>query len=705
MLTLSAILLTTPLMLWGLAASSMPFVAHLLNRRAQQRITFPTIRFLQQAAASQSRLFRFRRWVLLALRCLAIAAIAAAFTRPMWSSSLMAAPSSDSRVSLIIVIDASASAAQRPGGETLMAREIAAAQRLLTDPAIQSANVIYAGAKPRPAFTDLVPNVDALSADVSRAQPTQERADLLAAVALASDMLASRGGDLRIALLSDMQKTNWDELIARGGLAGLAQKNIHLTLIPIDAPPAANLALSRPRSIPARPVVGPPARLVVTVTNFSDHPQTAAVSLSIDGSPAGSARAVLEPWQQQDLAIEATFPAAARHQAIFTLPDDDLAADNRVNLVVESVARVPILLIADDNPADPTGSSYYITRALAPRGDSSGFDVRRAPAAMVTAASLQNTEAVILGESTRLGDPAAAAIRDYVAAGGGLLMFCGEGPVPANALALQHAAGKEPLLPWLPTMIRDFADDENAAIVDGAWSSTALAAFDEASQHALAAIRFNRRYTVSEPLAGAVSLLRYDSASPALSVQNYRRGRVMLASFSPTPRWGDLVKHGSFVALLHGLVSDLRPRLGARPPAVVGQTLSLPVDPAALDPDAPPIRVTAPTGNPAAAQTIHSRDHDEAILDRIDSAGFYAVDQGPRRLALVAANVDERESDLRRIEPGVLAALKESNPLAVETAAEASAMGPAGRPLWPHLVVAAMALLGLEMLLLNMWKR
>lgn len=76
MITFAAISLTTPLMLWGLGLLMLPVIAHLLNRHIRRQIVFPTIRLLRQTAASQSKLFRLRRWILLAIRCLFVALIA-----------------------------------------------------------------------------------------------------------------------------------------------------------------------------------------------------------------------------------------------------------------------------------------------------------------------------------------------------------------------------------------------------------------------------------------------------------------------------------------------------------------------------------------------------------------------------------------------------------------------------------------------------
>src|SRR5579863_5059373 len=81
---LAFIELTTPAMLGGMALLSLPVIAHLLNRRARRAVVFPTLQLLRASMATQSWLYRLRRWILLCLRCLAAAMIVFAFCRPVW---------------------------------------------------------------------------------------------------------------------------------------------------------------------------------------------------------------------------------------------------------------------------------------------------------------------------------------------------------------------------------------------------------------------------------------------------------------------------------------------------------------------------------------------------------------------------------------------------------------------------------------------
>ena len=70
-------------LLAGLLAAAIPIAVHLMSRRKPQRVVFPATRFLKpQLESSRSRL-RVQRWWLMALRILAVAALALALSRPL----------------------------------------------------------------------------------------------------------------------------------------------------------------------------------------------------------------------------------------------------------------------------------------------------------------------------------------------------------------------------------------------------------------------------------------------------------------------------------------------------------------------------------------------------------------------------------------------------------------------------------------------
>src|SRR5262245_64573848 len=73
-----------PLFLAGLAALSIPVIIHMIHRERKTVVEFPSLMFLQRIPYKSVRRQKLRHILLLALRCLAIAMLVAAFARPFF---------------------------------------------------------------------------------------------------------------------------------------------------------------------------------------------------------------------------------------------------------------------------------------------------------------------------------------------------------------------------------------------------------------------------------------------------------------------------------------------------------------------------------------------------------------------------------------------------------------------------------------------
>lgn len=75
-------------LIFGLAATAVPVVLHLLSRREPRTVVFPSVRFLTKRFESNRSRLQVRRWWLLALRIAALAMLALALARPAIHRSL-----------------------------------------------------------------------------------------------------------------------------------------------------------------------------------------------------------------------------------------------------------------------------------------------------------------------------------------------------------------------------------------------------------------------------------------------------------------------------------------------------------------------------------------------------------------------------------------------------------------------------------------
>lgn len=709
--------LTTPLLLAGLGLLALPIVAHLLARHSRRRVVFPSIALLTAAVASQSRFYRMRRLILLLLRLAAVACIVLAFTRPVWlDASLAAAGMNDKAAGVVILIDRSASTGQQDGGVALMERLRGAADRALDSlrPGVDVANLVYADAVPDASFPRLSPNLPGLRQELQQLQPTPERADFPAALELAGRLLGEHSGPRRLVIVSDLQASNWSEALADASTALLLPSGTVASVTPVAGDAPSNLGLSNPRHFPAQPLPGQDCELTIHVSSFSNSAAQPRVTLET-GGPEGSDNVVdqtvsLAAGEARDVTFTVRMPESGPLLAEFSIPRDGLDTDNRAWLVVQSSGRMPVLVVSDDSPDEPGTAAFYMQRALMPRGDDSDrFDVRAIRPADLSPQTLAGVSAVFVGYVGNLPEDSARHLVEFIDGGGGVVWFCGEGPVARQLETLQSAAGDREILPWPPGVLQT-ADPraEPLHITSGRWQSRWFREFDEQSQIAVAQIRFTQTWSTPAPFPETEVLLSFSNGRPALGSRLFGQGQLLVANFSPESASSDLGRHGTFVAWMQILASALTPNVVTARTSPPGVPCRFP-QPFRPDQVTGTPNVLAPNGAPVLAIASPSGDAVHVEIPEPRQAGIYRLqDAAGALLAATAVNVDPRESDLRRLSPDDIARSLSGRGVAVEQQVAAGwepILDLAGRPMWGEFLVVALVAIGLELFLLGLWRR
>jgi hypothetical protein len=696
-----------PAMLGGLALAGLPVIAHLMHRKPRVYLVFPTLRLLREAAATTSRMAKLRRWLLLLLRCLLVACVAAAFAQPIWRSAQAAA--AGQAVAVVIVIDASASSQQEAGGVRFWHSMQASAERVLSSlqPGTDVANVVEATGRPRTLLPRLSTNLTTLSREVQQLQPGFERADLPQAVTLAAEQLSQHGGVKRLVILSDLQRSNWNDLALRS--QAVLPTGTQITIVDAKSDPPPNVALSEPRVSPPQPLANQAVQLAVRVTNFASRERQARLSAVVDGKDLPPQTVVLKPGEDRDVVFAGQFPEPGTHAVEFFTSLDGFPPDDRASLVVTATDRLPVLIVSDDLPTDAGSGTFFLARALAPTSTPEDrFEVRQVIGRDLAAADVSHAGLIFVGYLGELDEPGAKRLLEFVQQGGSVVVFCGEGAVARHLETLETVARPTGILPWtVGSQRRLDAVDDALTISAGKWGTRLLREFDESSQFALARVRFQRPYTVAEVSPETEILLSYSDETPALGRRAVGTGQLLLANFSPSLISSDLGKHGVFVALMQMLSQELRPAAEIQAVSRVGEPLRFPslVVPAGMARAeiVAPDQTVRPVVLPGAGEPL------QAVLDRTVLPGLYELRGDGKALRHSAVRLDPRESDLSRTSPEEILARLQSTGTATLAGATADDWLPLadlhGRPLWPWCFAAAMGAFAMELLLLAMWRK
>ena len=708
-----------PAYLWGLLAVALPILVHLFNQRRPRPLAFGAIEFVLRSQRQKARRLRLRQILLLALRCLLIAAVALALSRPSLKPKGAQTAQATGPQATALVLDASLSMRYRIGGKTLFERArqeaLSALDRLGPD---EPATVgLCAGASGFAGGGPAAPSFDRLAARrfLQAAQPTFLGSDLSSCMTAAAKALGeSPVAGKRIIAFTDLA-AHGIRLDAPAPLvppppgSPPGAQGIKPNIVLVDAAQGAALPNAAVIATAVRPAASLGARGYEVVATIANHAAQAAtglqVSLKIGQNTVAKGFVDVPAHGTAKKTLGAVLPAGvvlgrvelAREEA------QGLDEDDGQDFIVH-VPRDVKALVVDGSPASlrTRDEAFFVEAALAPARTFGRIVSQTLDADAAANASLDGYDVVLL---LNVPPPPRAFIEKLRSAvkGRGLGLFIALGD-HVDPDAYNDAFGD--LLPRPLHLIKTAAEpgaqdaDEHAArfgVVE--WAHPLFRVFGPAEREGLQSAR-TYRYALLKPgpSSQAHVLAFYDDGAPALIESRVGQGRVLLYTSTASRSWTDWPIRVSFLPVLQQAVSWLASALEdkAPAPAAVGAERAVQA-PQGLVVE----QVLGPDGKPAPLRR-EKQDEADAIAGPLVMPGLYRPQLGPPRgtphedlsLAFVAL-ADPKESDLSRVDEAELKAQLGGAGSAQVAASSEAAQGAHGTPLWSGLLLlGALALLG-----------
>ncbi len=677
-----------PAFLAALGALAIPVIVHLVNRERREVVAFPSLMFLRKVSYRAVRRQKLRHLLLLAMRCLSLAIIAAAFARPFFTRRSAALAAVGGGREIVVLLDRSYSMGY---GDRWRRATDAARQAVAGLGAADRATLVGFDATPR-VLTPPTSDARRLAAALSAARPADGDTRYAPALQLAARILGGSNLPRReVVLISDFQRRGWNRPEAVSLPKGARLSTVDVSS-PVSADAAvASVAVARDSS-GGRPVITVSARL----TNTGGSAAARQAALELNGRVMQT-KAVSIPAAG---ALQVTFAAlpvpATTSRGVVRLTPDALAADDRYQFTISPDAALSVLLV---EPAQPRqDQSLFATRALS-LATRPAMRVDGVRADALRPADLAGRSLVILDEVAPPAAALRARLRDFVAAGGGLVI------VPGDTRADWSA-----FLPVSVGTVVDRAADGGATLASIDYGSPVFELF--AAPHAgdFTAARF-LRYRALRVSGDTGVIARFDNGDPALVVRGLGAGRVAMWASSLDTWWNDLPLQPVWVPFLHQLAKGVGRFTDSRNAYTIGEVLDLTrhseLVPASAGPAAsrPSMDVVSPDGN-------HTRlaPGDQRPAISLDEQGFYEIRAvgGPASPgAPVAVNVDPAEADLSHMPPAELVAAVGADTSSRAAAGEEQTLEQRERSqtLWWYLLLGAMVLLAAETVLANRLSR
>ena len=624
-----------PLFFAALAALSVPVLIHMIQRQRTEVIEFPSLMFVRKIPFHSLRRQRIRHWLLLLLRCAALALLIAAFTRPFFRSAALAAVGGGSR-EVVILVDRSYSMGY--DGRWERARD--AARGVVRDlGADDQATIIFfdsgaeSGAR---STTDRASQLAAIDAAELGAGTTRFGPALQLAQGILED---SDQPLLEVALISDFQRVGVDSaantLLPPGTV-----------LIPISVSEDAAVAnVSVAGASVQRDLFSGRERAAVTARLANRGNETVEnlrvslelnerelESLSVTIEPNSPATVTFSPFTLEETATPVSVRAAAD-----ALPHDDV-----FHFTVAPGDLVPVLLIASPGAAD---ANLYLQRALA-IGTSPSFELTVRSVDQVTLADVAAASVIVLNDVGLPDGQIGTAITRFVEAGGGVWIALGE--------RVRWPGDNLTLLPG-PIDAPADRDGRGGAIGFVDYSHPVFGVFSAPRSGDLTAPRFLRYRPLAVTPETSV-LARFDNGAPALVEHPVGEGRVLIWTSTIDNFWNDFVLKATYLPFAHKVVEYLAGYAAPTPYLTAGQVLDLAEYPGASGLDA--LSPNLVVRDPSEDRVEIGRDGRPGFIE-LSEQGFYEVrdtgaDAPP---VVVAVNVDLSESNLERVDPEELVAM------------------------------------------------
>jgi hypothetical protein len=472
---------------------------------------------------------------------------------------------------------------------------------------------------------------------------------------------ASRRPRRQVVLFTDLQRCGLG-----APLDGGFPTTVEVELVDVGRPLTRNLAVEDVAATQTTLRGGRPVTVAARVLNAGAfRARDVRVRLALAGRPAVERAATLDAHSRQLVRFDVPIDRPGLYHGFVEVGGgDDLPFDDRRWLAFE-VRRPDRVLLIDGEPGPSIygNETYYLETALRlkPPGDESTTSpTPYEPTRLAwggrggTLPALSPFAVVALCNVADVSPAVAGSLRDFVASGGGLVVFTGDRVKPGENAAMEGAG-------LLPARLRGPAEVGSYRFAVWAKEHPLFGPFSDPQYGDLRTLRFRRiARLAAEPNSRVLATA--SDGSPLVVQKSIGRGRSLLFAFPADNAWGDWATHRLYVPLVHQLLGDLTGRLP--------ETGRVRFERAAATETAAP-GVTVEDGR----AVVRNVDADESEVERTTAARlreFYRLPQG-------------REEDRRRD----------------DQASPGAAAGERPDELWRAIAWALLAVLVAEMFVAN----
>ncbi len=582
----------------AIACIAVPILIHLLMRRRRKPVRWAAMRFLVEAYKRNRKRLLIERWLLLALRCLALLLLAVALGRPALLAAGLDGPGT--RTVYVLIDDSLSSTATDASGVSGVRRHAAAAREVIgsLDPMRGDRVGLISMSQPARGIV-LAPSTDlaAVAGLLDSMEPTDARADVQGAVELVIDDIAaaqaelgledSTQGPVVVAVFSD-----WLEGTARGESAlpdWPEQTGVEFLLSPprADEPATVSITAVAPvRGVTSSDDVGGD-RVAIYLARAGGSAAVSRVVLRGRTGPAswspplGEALVRWSPGQTTAQAMIAFDRSAIDASKVgrwgalrVEIDGDELPGDDVRYAAVQVRTSLRIGIAGPGGFDRPTsvrdyGPSEWVRLAMVPGGRETGIELRDVPTTSIERERLSDLSALFVLEPARVTPAGWTRLGEFVSRGGLLVVTpdADERGTPVWPDALSQTLG----LGWSAG-----SASEMALTISPAPVGELLKLLEPELAEIAGSIPVRRRLELDAGEGETVLSLSDGTPMVVAGRGEATRGLVVLVASALDLEWMDLPARGLMVPLVQELVRQGIDAANPRAVSVAGREPAVP---------------------------------------------------------------------------------------------------------------------------------
>jgi len=655
-----------PMLLYGLAASAIPIVIHLLNRRKFREMSWAAMQFLLAALRKNRRRIRIEQWLLLAVRTLILLLVVAAMAKPFLEA--FGAVIVGRRTHRVLVLDASLSMGYQAGGSSRFEQAKALAARLVKDSRQGDAvSVILMGDPPKVVIGDPSPLLSEVKREVDDLSISDGGTDLVATFDKIDHVLeVSTIPQKEVVFLTDLQAASWRlppdrAQAAKRVLARLDAHKPRSVVIDLGKSGGENRAVTDLKLDAPVVTSGSVVLVRAVLHNFGATPSEGVrVRLTADSRLGPEETVDLPPAEDVPVVFRQQFTGPGDHIVEVAIDEDPLALDNHRWMVVPVRESLNVLLVDGQYRSEPyEAETDYLAQALSPSEDSPGqprpIRVEVVSESQLSHRDLAPYDVVVLCNVAQFTQPEANALDDFLKQGGGVVVFGGDQVIAENYNRLLYASGAGLLPAPFGATVGDAAKKEGGFYFNALrYHHPIVSEFQDQSDPVIAGLVQSvtwqyHKLVLPQKGSKAQVALAFDSGDPAVIETTHHRGTVVLIATSADTGWTTWPIHKSYLPVMQQIVFRAAAGRLSERNIRVGQPFdqSFP-----LTGVSSPVTVVNRQGLSVATKLQAEGGVSQFHFEQTDLAGVYQVRIGPplAKDSSFAANTDPAESDLAKLD-------------------------------------------------------